>query len=139
MKKKNITPTIEVRRQWQPLDIAETRTTTDWSRPPLESKGECLARAAQLATGRYTRMDCQVDHVWLMPPFGDRFDCLALDVQAVSECLEPIPVMIHILAGTAPELAQAALREALRWLETYGDRLSQVTPVAPVETGGSHA
>ena len=139
MKKKNITPTIEVRRQWQPLDIAETRTTTDWSRPLVDSKEECLNRAQEVAIHRYTRMVSYVDCVDHYSNRIDEPDYLALDVQAVSECLEPIPVMIHILAGTAPELAQAALREALRWLETYGDRLSQVTPVAPVETGGSHA
>ena len=139
MKKKKITTTVEVRRKWQPLVIDETRTTTDWSRPLVDSKEECLNRANKLATQRYTRMVGYVDCVNYYSNFGNEPDYLGLDVHAVSECLEPIPIMIHILAGTRPELAQEFLKEALRWLEAYGDRLSQVTPVAPVETGGSHA
>ena len=102
-------------------------------RPPLGSKGDCLAETAAHQPYGFTKITGCTESFWRDIPTG-KPDTPWLVMEAVTACLEPAPVHIFITAGTPAATAREILKQAAKWLDEHGDELPGLTPLESVAT-----
>lgn len=98
-------------------------------RPKMQTLGECLETTANFRPNGYTVITAWNKSFWQTVPPGEP-DEASLEMEASTAAIAPVPVTIHILAGTTSATARALLKLAAQWLKQHG-ALDDMTPIEP--------